>query len=1223
MSTTHGQPGLSSDQRSTIRSTILSTRHTLEDELRRQLEKYGIYEDKKLPLENLSHLSVEEIQTRRTLDAAIERELESTEGDLERSITNYVREATKTYLNRFVALKAIEVRDLIEETITERPEYGNRSYMHHTVAEIAGELTNASNDGFGAALDLAYKEIGAEIRMIFEESEHTAIDLDAQVREEVLDELDAIDDEAWESDEALGWVYQYFGEEEREEIDERVSDENYKIGGTDVATKTQLFTPRYIVEWMVDNSLGRTWLEMYRDQTNIADPENCFYLTPLEDSLVDREEKSCEDITVLDPACGSGHMLFYSFDVLYQMYLEEGEIPEKYIPREILRNNLYGVDIDSGAAQIAALSLYLKAKEKSPEVTIPQLNIVSADAVLINGERKQEIIDRADSELEERILKQIWRGFDNIREWGSLVRIEEQIDEILEEYQETFREQGQTQFTDKGTISAQSTIVTGGKEESWDDLKTRLMKNVQDLAKNALEHDDPVEEMFADEVGKTVEIIDLLHGDYDVVVSNPPYLYRDKMADSLKEFVKENYIGSRDLYAAFIERCMDFAGENNYVSMITMENFMFLYSFRSLRPYILNNANLVDAAHLEHRDEGYMNICFSMRISEDSSKESKFVRLTDSDDKISSLNEVTQNQRSGYSPNNVYSLNQESFREIDRNPFIYWFGQEVLQLFVDEPNLGQVAEVMEGLGTGDDDKYIRNWWEINQDRIGDQYFWFARSGDGDLYYESYEQTVLWENDGKEIRNYSGSRIGNTEYYGEPGITFRDFAKHFTARIHKEDYIFSNKAHFVYTGDRDTDYRYLGYMSSSLSRFIMNGLNPGLNFKSGDGARLPISPNALEDTQVEELIPRAIEAQQEKCALEETKPDFDSIILFEKYPGIQYHKDILDAKVSVIHGKVDDIVFESYGMSDKTQKRAYDELPTNLYHYPHISGIGGQPTDELQLKTENQSEEEIKSIISSIKEEIGKDLREISESLEISPYTIAELRKEYDLYTSEERENWAGSILSCYLGCIMGKWELDGLSPVSDGIIVFGEESNQSVQEYIRQCLEITFEDPDRIYDRLTSDLGKDPIDWLQNSFFRYHHCKEYRRRGQRIPVYWHLESQNRSFSCFIYYHNIDENTLPKLRGQYLDPRINKLENELETLNAQTSSDDPDKELLKRKEKVQDDLNDIVEFRDTIDEMIDDGVTVDVEKGIWENIKEWDQYEVLETGIPRLKSSYSR
>ena len=154
-------------------------------------------------------------------------------------------------------------------------------------------------------------------------------------------------------------------------------------------------------------------------------------------------------------------------------------------------------------------------------------------------------------------------------------------------------------------------------------------------------------------------------------------------------------------------------------------------------------------------------------------------------------------------------------------------------------------------------------------------------------------------------------------------------------------------------------------------------------------------------------------------------------------------------------------------------------------------------------------------------------------------------------------------------------------------------------------------------------LGCHPVEWIRERFFRYHHVDEYKPRGERSPIYWQLESPNGGFSCYVYYHGIDSNTLPKLRGQYLDPRIGELENEPETLNAQTSGDDPDKELLKRKEEVQNDLDDIREFRDTIDEMIDDGVSVDVEKGIWENIKEWDQYEVLETGLPKLKSSYSR
>lgn len=1223
MSTTHGQPGLSSDQRSTIRSTILSTRHTLEDELRRQLEKYGIYENKRLPLEDLPHLSVEERHTRRTLDAAIERELESTEGDLERSITNYVREATKTYLNRFVALKTIEVRGLVEETITERPEYGNRSYMHHTVAEIAGELTNAPDDGFGAALDLAYQEIGAEIRMIFEESEHTAIDLDPQVREDILDELHAIDDEAWESDEALGWVYQYFGEEEREEIDDRVDDENYKIGGTDIATKTQLFTPRYIVEWMVDNSLGRTWLEMQGERTNIDAEENCFYLAPLQESLIDREEKEVEDITVLDPACGSGHMLFYAFDVLYQMYLEEGEIPKEYIPREILRNNLYGIDIDSGAAQIAALSLYLKAKDKSPDITIPQLNIVSADAVLINGERKKEVLNKANSELEEEILEQIWRSFDNIREWGSLVRIENQVDELLEDYRDTFESKGQAQFTDDGNLTTQSTFVSGGEEQTWKELKNRLVENVQEIASAALEQDDLVEEMFASEVGKTVELLDVLRDEYDVVLSNPPYLYRDKMSSSLKNFIKEDYIGSRDIYAAFIERCMDFASDDGYVSMITMESFMFLYSFRKLRPYILDEANITDVAHLEHRDEGHMNVAFSMRITNNQRVKSKFARLTDSDDKIESLNRVTRDQRSGVESTDVYSLDQSSFREIERTPFIYWFGQEVLQLFIDEPTLGDEADVMEGLTTGDDDLFLRNWWEIDLDKIGDQYEWIAKSGDGELYYESYEQVALWESNGQKIREHDGSHIRNEDFYWENGITFRDFAKHFTARVHSSDHLFSNKAHFVHTGDRACDYRVLGYLNSSLSRFIMNGLNPGLNFKSGDGARLPIRPNALQGTDTEELVKAAIAARKERYTYKETKKEFDFISYIEKYPDILFEMDYLDAQTAVIHGRIDEIVFESYGMSEVTKERAYDELPDNLYQYLHLSNAGDLVSNEDEVKSEVVPEAEYREVISQVEDNSDEEIRDISEKTGISPYTIAHIRKNNDLYTSDEKTERTANLLSGFLGCMMGRWELNGLSPVNDGILVFDDEFDNNIPELLNNCIDLAFNNSESIARRMADDLGKDPVAWLRDSFFRYHHCKEYRRRGQRIPIYWQLESPNGAFSCFIYYHEIDGNTLPKLRGRYLDTRIERLENELDTLNAQTNEANPDKQLLNRKEEVQNNIDDIRQFRDTIDEMIDNGVTVDDENGIWENIKEWDQYKVLETGLPKLKSSYSR
>ncbi len=1239
MSTTHGQPGLSSDQRSTIRSAILSTRHTLEDELRRQLEKYGIYEAKKLPLDKLTHLSAEEIHTRRTLDAAIERELESTEGDLERSITNYVREATKTYLNRFVALKTIEVRGLVEETITERPEYGNRSYMHHTVAEIGGELTNAPDDGYSAALDLAYQEIGAEIRMIFEESEHTAINLDVQVREEVLDELDAIADEAWESDEALGWVYQYFGEDEREEIDERIDDENYKVSGTDIATKTQLFTPRYIVEWMIDNTLGRTWLEMHGEWTNIADEENCFYLAPMESSLIDRAQKPVEDITVLDPACGSGHMLFYAFDVLYQMYLEEAEIPKSQIPNAILKNNLYGIDIDPGVTQLTALSLFLKAKKKEPNVNIDQINVVSADAVLLNGEKKREILTGL-SKLEKQIVEAIWESFDNIREYGSLVRIEQKIDDLIKEWEHDNTEfaEGQTRFTVDSGLEGQTSLEH--EDDSWSTIKKEILDRVRSLAEEAIYENNAVEEIFTNEVEKSVNLLDIFLGDYDVVVTNPPYLDSGKMGNQLNSFVKNNYIGSRDLYSAFIERCIEFSSENSYAALVTPENFMFQYSYRKLRGELVNNTEILEGAHLsrygfDQQKDAY-TIPFLLRNSKPSEeKYSRFYRMTheqkeypDYQSKIRGLEEITTANRKHTNHDDVYVVDQLSFAELNGQPFTYWLGQEVLSLHSEYPTIASRAEVLRGLDTGDDERFVRKYWEIHPSNYNEWKSYMLSPTDL-LYHEPVRKKVLWGKDGNEIKSAESSIVPSEEFFFKSGLLFRRWGNNYNVKLLPENCI-ASKSPGIYLDNSVDEYYLLGYLNSSLVRYFMKGLNPSLNFGITDTEQIPVKFEPTND-DISNLAKIGCDLQMKLQQLNEVNEEYDYNVFLEKFveDSLMTYSDLLESDIMVIHGLIDGHVFDEYGISNSTVKRIYKDVPVNLADYEHISHAGELVTEGSEFREEIEIKDlenkEYQQIVDEIADRKGDDIREISESLEISPYSVSMIRQEYDLYSSDRKEEVAGRLLSYYIGAAMGRWDLKNLSPVSDGIIPFDDSFDSNVMDVIQECLESSF-GPDSSRDQISkieSLLGKSIEDWLRTKFFRYHHTKQYRRRGQRIPIYWQLESPNGAFSCFIYYHDIDTNTLPKLRGQYLDPRINELENELETLNAQTSGESPDKELLNRIEEVQNDLDDIKGFRETIDQMIDDSVTVDVEEGIWENIKEWDRYEVLETGLPKLKSSYSR
>ena len=267
------------------------------------------------------------------------------------------------------------------------------------------------------------------------------------------------------------------------------------------------------------------------------------------------------------------------------------------------------------------------------------------------------------------------------------------------------------------------------------------------------------------------------------------------------------------------------------------------------------------------------------------------------------------------------------------------------------------------------------------------------------------------------------------------------------------------------------------------------------------------------------------------------------------------------------------------------------------------------------------EDEYRALISKIDDLKDNDLCEISEELEVSPYTVAMARHEHDLYTRDEKRDTAGRLLSYYLGCAMGRWDLDGLESDDNGILIFDNEFDDDVMAYMRRCIELSYSD-DELYAReseIEELLNKDIEDWLQNTFFRYHHCKEYRRRGQRIPIYWQLESDEGAFSCFIYYHAMDRDTFPELRGQYVDVKLDTLQNRLEAIESELSTAEGDRarELRSEKEDLQAEIEDISQFRDRVDALIDEGFEPDFEAGIWENIQKVDEHDLLAVPLDKL------
>jgi len=1243
MSTKSRHNGLSSDDRSQIRSAILSSREMLESEFKRQLERYGVYDDDRVPLSKLGHLSLQDRETRREIDAALERELEATE-DYRRAYRNYIREATKEYLNRYVGLKTIEARGLVTETLTTKAEYGNRSYLHYTVDEIAGELTDASDDGLGVALDLAFQEIGAEIRILFEDTDYTAIEPEFTVRRDVFEELGKLDDDAWAADEAIGWVYQYFGEKEREEIDERIQDHNYKVQDTDIATKTQLFTPRYIVEYLVDNSLGRMWLEMYGDDTSIDEENNCFYLTPVEESLTNRKQKDPREITVLDPACGGGHFLFYAFDVLYEMYQERTDVVESQIPREILKNNLYGIDIDPGAVQLAALALYLKAKTIEPDVTIEQLNIISADAVLINGERKEQVLNEVELDLEERLIEQIWTSFEHVREWGSLVNIKERVEELIEEEREElekFQKQGQARLTSDGKMVTQSSFITEQEGEiSWEELKERLIDDAREIANKALEQNSVVDELFAGEVEKSVELLDVLLKEYDVVVANPPYLQSSKMGDTLKEFVRANYKGKRDLYASFIERSLQFSKEEGYVAMVTPENFMFTYSFRGLRKKLLHSAEITEAAHLSGYSFSMKDRPFTVSFvlkSGYSGEEtaSRFYRMTHEQEsynsfekKIDGLKQVSLDLRQGEPHNDVYVLNQQRFNDIGRRPFLYWFGEETLELFHKYPSMDDVAEVKTGLQTGDNDRFVRKWWEISRDEIDDRYARIQMSGTNSIYYDYPEDYLDWQDNGAIIKEFEGSYPRNTDYYFKSGVTFRDFGNYLTGRLHKNNMIHSEVSHFI-CSETHSEEILLAHLNSTLHRFVIHGLNPSMHHKPGDGQRLPIKQELDHEEGLTSLVKEGLEKRLELSQLKEYSSDFDpntfaNVVSGSSVVQPQFVEEKLNSELLLIHGAVDALIFDEYEISQETQNEMYENLPKNVSIYNHISNIDGSlpEIDSVTVNSVKVSENVLSNLMGELSERAEDELQDLAQDLEISPYSVALARRNHDLYSSDQKKEAAGRIVSFLLGTIFDRWETNLDLPKASGeILVFDDESENSVEKLVNDSLDVLYNDSYAMRETLKDVFSKPANTWLRESFFRYHHGKEYRRRGQRIPIYWQLASDDETFSCYIYYHSMTADTLPKLRGKYVDSRIQELQNRISNVESEVEGAEGDRErnLRTELEDLQNQLDDVQDFGERLDALIDDGFEPDFEAGIWENIQKLDddEYDLLQTELDKL------
>ncbi|MFQ5791753.1 MAG: Eco57I restriction-modification methylase domain-containing protein, partial [Acidobacteriota bacterium] len=572
-----------------LKALVLDLRHALEgwtDEagvwhsgnLADRLAALGIRPDRSpTPVNELPRLTQEDRRARQVVEAFLAARAKAGVGQSD-AIDEFVQETAYTWANRLLALRCLEARALIDEVILQKDVYGGRSLQHNRLAKSAPHRCIGEDDGLFAVLFDEFVRRAEELPDLFD-PDAAAVTLRPSVAGlkrcvallsggQSSKGQEPATDELFMAPDALGWAYQYWNTDEKERVFEIVREKKgTKIEGADIIPATCIYTEPYIVKFLVQNSLGALWMHM-RPSSRLSEQWE-YYVNDADRTAA--TPKLLREVTILDPAVGSGHFLLVAFDLLYEMYLEEGEITDPpEICASIVERNLFGIDIDARAVQIAALALYMKAKEKAPDFAPRRLNLVATNIRLPAG--KDYLEGFLSRHPEDRrlapALQGIFQALQHVDEIGSLLRVDEVLDQAFREVKEK---------TDKSEPLLRGTT-------DWQVWKAHVLQRLREHFHAEARVPDLSEALFGEAVVRGLSVFDLLSRRYDVVMTNPPYMGSKNMGELLKRYVQRDYApGKRDLYAAFILRCWEMAADGGVVAMVTQQSWMFLRSFADLR----------------------------------------------------------------------------------------------------------------------------------------------------------------------------------------------------------------------------------------------------------------------------------------------------------------------------------------------------------------------------------------------------------------------------------------------------------------------------------------------------------------------------------------------------------------------------------------------------------------------------------------------------------------
>ncbi|MHC5761776.1 BREX-1 system adenine-specific DNA-methyltransferase PglX [Nostoc sp.] len=937
-----------------------------------------------------------------------------------------------------------------------------------------------------------------------------------------------IPEEDWQNIEVVGWLYQFYISERKDEVIGAKS----KVAAADIPAATQLFTPHWIVRYMVENSLGRLWLDSH-PESRLREYMPYYLENPNDNGEGEKPQVlTPQELTVIDPACGSGHILVYAFDLLFEIYKEQGYL-ERDIPALILTHNLYGLDIDERAAQLASFAVLMKARAKNSRILRKSLAL---NIMAVHPTHSQTLPPA--TEL-------------NAEDWQPLIEAFKNADNL-------------------------GSLITPPAFDS-EKLKWQLQ---------ALEFSNSMFREYVPALQGLLLQAELLRNKYWVVVANPPYMGTNSLNITLRTFASEQYYDSKfDAFSMFIQRIINMVKKCGFTGLMTPFTWMFLSSYEKLRRRILSENVITSLIRPEYHaffDSAYVPICtftlFNKSLPEYKGTFIDLNKFYGADLQPVKVLEAIKNTDCGY----IYYANSSEFAKIPGSAIAYWATDEVLEIFESSKKLSDISNLKQGLITGNNDRFLRYWFEIAYFNLGllikdceeaqkSKKKWFPLSKGGEFrrWYGNQYWVVNWENDGDEIKSYGKeegkikSRPQNTESYFLEGITWSALSSRMTSmRVHEKGFIFSDKGQALFPKKLQDQDGLISFLNSNLVSYFLEMISPTLDFPSGTISKLPIKSKIDNFSN-----------SNAKANITISRQDWDNFEIswdFQTHPLLRHNTKHLSEAFTIWQSKSETAFRELQQLEEENNRYWIEAYGLQDELTPEV------PDDQITIR----------------RADLNKDIR---------------------------------SLISYAVGCMMGRYSLDKpglihagqpfdptlhqtLSASSDAIIPITDQAyfdNDIVTrliEFLRVAYspETLTENLNFIANALTLKNGESAQERIRRYFlqeFISDHIQTYKKR----PIYWLFTSgKKRAFGALLYLHRYNEDALARIRTDYVLELQVKLDGEITRAQQQldnTTSSAAKKAATNRLKELQAQQLELRDYQAKLQTQADARINLDLDDGV--------------------------